>query len=86
MNSRKVQNSLSDHFPFMIDINMGRDAGVKKEELTFILRRCFKYFVKSAFLEDLRSQPWDSLGDQNLDVHSKAKIFDKILMDKIILR
>ena len=58
----------------MMDINVERET-VKNNELTFILRRCWKNFEKSAFLEDslLHYQ----------DVHSKARIFDKILMETL---
>ena len=50
---------------------MDRTAA-KEEELTFILSS------KSAFLEDLGSQPWNSIFSQNQNVHSRARIFTKL--------
>ena len=60
----------------MMDINMDRTAA-KEEELTFILSS------KSAFLEDLGSQPWNSIFSQNQNVHSRARIFDQIVIETL---
>ena len=55
---------------------MDRTAA-KEEELTFILSS------KSAFLEDLGSQPWNSIFSQNQNVRSRARIFDQIVIETL---
>ena len=73
-NCRKLEISMSDHYPVCVDIAMQKQ---KKLRDTFILKRSFKDFKKEPFLSDLAQLPdWQSLQDPSLNVHQKAEIFD----------
>ena len=72
-NCRKLEISMSDHYPICVDLSMQK----QKPRDTFVLKRCFKNFKKAAFLNDLAQQPdWQSLSDPSLNVHQKAEIFN----------
>ena len=77
-NCRKINNSLSDHFPIMVDLEMNKVASHKKDR--YILRRCFKKFIKDDFIQDLLSQIWDSpiLADPSVSASEKAAYYDNL--------
>ena len=44
----------------------------------FILKRCFKNFNKSNFLEDLAAMRWEFVGCEGQNVHESANVFNKM--------
>ena len=74
--SRKIPNSLSDHCPVVLNIQL-KPNKAEQAEKKFILKRSYKKFVKGDFLCDLAAQPWEDL--VGLDVNKMTEKFDEIL-------
>ena len=78
-NPRKLQNSISDHVPILIDIKISAQG---KRKPRYILRRKSQILnnktILNKFLLDLSHENWETLANLS-DTDEKTKFFDTAL-------
>ena len=69
---RTITNSMSDHFkPILCTIHIKQPK--MKIEDTYILRRCWKYFIDKDFIWDLVNQPWEQVINPSKNANQQGR-------------
>lgn len=74
IHARKIENSATDHLPIIVSITTKDTTRPAREKRPATIKRSFKDFTKTRWIDALRNQDWSEISSTN-DIETKTRNF-----------